>query len=465
MRRQRYSGRDTQRVLVGMITSARVARRVASIWDGRLFGESRWANLVGKWAVDHFRKFEQPLNLAIRSTFENWAVDRKREEVEPVERFIDSFDDIVEEQLGSSVVLDIATKLFERNRMKHLATTLGESLELSNGHAEEGARMFTEAINEYRRIAIADTGSIDWSYADFATIDEEEDHDIVVTYPGDFGHLIGSDFSRDCFVGYMAPDKTGKSFFLLDAVIQAMRQNRRVAYFVVGDLSEKQVRKRVLARLARRPLRAQAVKVPTLVEDEIEFDTSRREQANPSEAWRRFERLTKRKKLWRLFVRSAGSITIQEIRTLLETEELESGWLPDVVVIDYADILARSSGYQNDKIGAIDEIWMSMRAMSSDLHCLVLTATQSNAKAYSKKGRPLHRDNFSDAKQKLAHVTGMLGIQTDPSDSKSVLVNWIVRREDEFSENRQVRVVGCLSLSRPIIVSQYLQGVQKNESQ
>ena len=130
------------------------------------------------------------------------------------------------------------------------------------------------------------------------------------------------------------------------------------------------------------------------------------------------------------------------------------GWSPDVVVIDYADLLAAPTGYTESR-DQINATWKTLRAISQRFHCLVVTATQAKASSYTKG--TIDRSDYAEDKRKLAHATGIVGINQD-SDEKVMQVmrlNWVVLREWEYSESTCVHVAGCLGLAQPFMLSTF----------
>jgi len=123
----------------------------------------------------------------------------------------------------------------------------------------------------------------------------------------------------------------------------------------------------------------------------------------------------------------------------------------DVVVIDYADILLMESG--DDNRNKINECWKQLRRLSQTWHCLVITATQSDAASYT--AGTMGRQHFSEDKRKLAHVTGMIGLnQTEDEKEEAIMrLNWIARRESHYVERKCIYVVGCLPIANPAIKS------------
>jgi hypothetical protein len=94
-----------------------------------------------------------------------------------------------------------------------------------------------------------------------------------------------------------------------------------------------------------------------------------------------------------------------------------------------------------------------MRSLSQEKHCLVVTATQSDADSY--KADLLDMKNFSESKSKYAHVTGMFGLNQRPNEKKIGLmrINEIVIREGEFDRASCVHVLQRLQTGRPYLSS------------
>jgi len=155
--------------------------------------------------------------------------------------------------------------------------------------------------------------------------------------------------------------------------------------------------------------------------------------------------------MFRLCCYSNNSLTVEKISSLL-SEWSNDGWEPDAVVLDYADILAPPKGVK-EKRDQINENWMHLRRVSQDFHCLVLTATQADAKSYGK--RLLTKQNFSDDRRKHDHVTAMLALNAlDEEKELGVMrINYLDRREAAYTESGEVWVAGCLDIGCPCMKS------------
>lgn len=252
------------------------------------------------------------------------------------------------------------------------------------------------------------------------------------------------------------------SWLLIDIAFMALKNRRRVAYFQNGDLTRAQISRRFASRVCRHPWRKREVTVPVRMSVDKNWDVSLdyksenfkqdlqlRMLENGFKEFR--ETIKSEKNLFKMRVYPASSLTIQHLRNIVAMWARD-GWVADVVVIDYADILSPSPG-KGDPREKINEIWIGLRALSQTMNCLVVTATQANRASYNVKN--IGMEHTSEDKRKQAHVTGVIAInQTVEEKKKQVMrLGWTALREDDYSVDSEVYIAGCLSLANPAIIS------------
>jgi len=186
---------------------------------------------------------------------------------------------------------------------------------------------------------------------------------------------------------------------------------------------------------------------------ELEKRRKRFEGITPKECMKAWEKVSYGKDLCRVQVHPNSSITAAGIESIL-VEWAMNGWVADVVIIDYADILAAPPGTEGRD--CINENWKRMRRISQELHCLLITASQADAGSYTSE--LIKRGNFSDDRRKNDHVTAMIGINTTDEDKEDGMtrLNYMKRREEDFSQRRQVQVASCLAIGMPLVKSRFL---------
>lgn len=322
-------------------------------------------------------------------------------------------------------------------------------------------------LNTFRKVELG-TGSYVDLLTDFSAMEDVfmVAQEAIVEYPDALGEFFGTSLERDGFISFLGSEKKGKTWLMLDLAWRAMEQRRRVAFFEIGDLSQRQILNRFYVRAARHPMKAGDYLWPTKI--------TRFEEGLPEVEWKKlsFEsgidmqiakaacketlksKIRSKKSNLRISTHPNSSISVSGIRNVIDGWEREDGWVPDVIVVDYADILAPEAGYTESR-DQINASWKAMRRMSQELHCLVVTATQANAQSY--KVNTIDRSNFSEDKRKFAHVTGMIGINQDETEKENNIIrlNWVVLRESGFSTKKCVFAAQCLALASPLVRSTF----------
>lgn len=163
-----------------------------------------------------------------------------------------------------------------------------------------------------------------------------------------------------------------------------------------------------------------------------------------------FERYRRR---LRLATYPSGTLTCEEVRSCLAEWERQDDFVPDVVVVDYADIMAADG--EREFRHRQNAVWMGLRAISQSAHALVVTATQTDADSY--RSDTIRLSNFSEDKRKYSHVTAMFGLNQDPGGREKDLgvmrINTILAREGAFNTSDCVHVLQHLAAGRPFVDS------------
>lgn len=470
MKVTRMDGMQEKMILAAMITNSTVLGMIASKWTkGGLF-ESDWSNLIGQWCVQHYQAYQKAPRKGIQALYEKWSEDNRDEEKARLIRyFLESLPDIP--QSNSDHLLDMAGKLFNKIKLLRLAEKIQESLDVNDLTLAE------ETITKYHRLEIGEGAGIDLvqdTESIVATFDQER-KEALIKYPDPMDKFFLNALERDSFIAFQAQEKIGKSNMLIDMAFRAMRQRRRVAFFSVGDMSENQIKERFLVRIAKHPIRSPNGTWPARIKipdgfTRVSQDKKDVVQWKPTYRLRSYdkpldasialkacesfmtEKVRSKEPFLKISCHSNDSISIMGIKSIIDSWILK-GWVPDVIVIDYADILAPiAAGEPRDQNNAT---WKKMRAMSQDYHCLLVTATQSNAISY--KETLQSRRHFSEDKRKLAHATAVIGINiTDEEKNMNMMrLNYVVKREGAYSSTRVIYIAGCLSIMNPCVVAKY----------
>lgn len=494
MKIQTYENTQERRILLGMMTSTYVLGRIASKWDGQLFVSSI-SNILGSLCVEHYKKHREAPNRAMETLYERWSEKhRDKDTARNVLDLLSSFSGEYGQQMegvNPEHLLDLTGVYFNEVKLKKLKDHLESDLQAHDIDRAQGR------INKHVRIELGVGCGIDLlnDKAEVESVFSQEYNNSLITFGegdsktdqpnGGLVKFFRDYLCRDSFFTIQGTDKSGKSMFLLDMAWRALLNRQRVAYFEAGDLSKKQLERRFLIRAALHPFRSSNLDCswpcniiwPTALryadktqgEDADEKKSAGRpavevtdkllsyeEPLNEFIAWEACNRITKyrinsRKSHLKLSCHPNSTLTVAAIKSTLDSWEADD-WCADVVIVDYADILAPPLGIQEGR-EQINVNWKQLRTLSQEKHCLLLTATQSNADAYSRE--TMDRRNFSDDKRKNAHTTGVIGLNVTPKEKMIGVsrLNWLFLRDGEYDSKKCVHIAGSLALCSPAVHS------------
>lgn len=464
----RISGVNHKLILSAMITNPIILGVISQKWDKEGLFNSKLYDLIGGWCVRHFKKYEKAPQKGITALFSKWA---ERVDDPELQKQVSYFlENLSEPSVSEDYILDIAANVFGRARASKLVENVQSALDA------EDMNEVRKCINEYHEIQMGMGAGIDvlQDKEKMASVfAEEENKEALVHYSGALKQFYTHTWERDSFVVFQAAEKVGKTTMLVDVAYRSLQNRKRVAFFSVGDLSEKQLLERLYVRISGHPLKAESfpceLQYPTKFIDNTEADKKKRPfkvdtKIKKYEAPLSMEKLHKacdalqvgiiksKNSYLKVSVHSNDSVTINDIKNIIDSWTIK-GWIPDVIIIDYMDLLSPiTRGEPRDQNNAT---WKRARALSQDYHCLLVSATQANAASYGEHLQS--RKHFSEDKRKLAHVTAMIGINITPAEKEqqSMRLNFLVKREGFYSPRKVVHAAGCLGLINPCIISQF----------
>jgi hypothetical protein len=150
-----------------------------------------------------------------------------------------------------------------------------------------------------------------------------------------------------------------------------------------------------------------------------------------------------------------SSISMTGVSNLIARIERKEGWVPDVVVIDYMDILDDEPRVRDnlDFRHKDDSKWKRAKRLAQDWNCLLVSASQGT-RASHKKGS-LDTDDISENKRRLAHVNFMGALNQTPDEKRRGLlrIGTILQRSGASDAMDEVAVLQCLERGRAVVDS------------
>lgn len=149
---------------------------------------------------------------------------------------------------------------------------------------------------------------------------------------------------------------------------------------------------------------------------------------------------------------AAGTLSCREIEDQLNRWIEQENFIPDVIVVDYADDMTSNEHEERHKQ---HKIWQGLRGLAHKFNGLVITATQVKSTVYNK--RNIELQDYSEDKRKYGKVTCMITLnqQIHEKITGILRIGVILVRKDEFDSREQVHVLQNLSIANPHIGSFY----------
>lgn len=458
-----YSSDPSAMVLRAMIFSDEALSRISKKWLRRGMFANHLQNEIGKWCINYLHEYGHAPKEAIQRLFESWAeIPKNQKRIGEMEKVLLTVND-VHGNVEVGFVLKEAEQLFNLVKFSTLKTELESSI--LNKDVSECTRIVSELatvdFNPEKGITpCQEIGVLQEAFTD--------DEEVVLKYPGALGKLLGNDFHKGAFCAFLAPEKRGKSYWLLDVAMNAIYQRKKVAYFQAGDMSQKQLLKRYQQALTGRSIKTKEIAIPTGIRFQInevlpDLDYMQLPLLTPEDipdlmADFKWYHARSEVPLIKFSCHTDGELSTIDIESQLATWADEDNWLPDMVVIDFADIL-KMPNYAN-KRDAINETWTNLRGIALKHNVCLVTATQADAKSYDQE--LLRKSNFSDSKDKYGRVTSIYGInQTTEErgdfDTGTCIyrINVLMRRHAGYSETKVCYVAGNLDICTPHIISAF----------
>ncbi|MGB4239622.1 MAG: hypothetical protein WBJ87_08470 [Candidatus Hydrothermia bacterium] len=505
-------------IIKGLIFSTEYIKSIQSVWDPTLL-QSSTARRIASWCLDYYRKYDKAPAGDIEDLFftKIKSLNISNEEAEDIEDTIAGIvNETKKEDINVKYYVDETLRYFRRQKLLLHSSSIEELAK--SGEIEKAEYV----ASNFKLVPATIEGDLELG-SDEAINKLKESFNLanqsLIKYPPPLGDFLNDQLVRGGLVGFLAPEKRGKTWFLIELAMRACSQGRRVAFFQAGDLSEYDFLRRISIYLAKKsnklkyccehyePVRdciynqsnectreersckfgifedipsenIKDVKYEQIIDayknyedycpcsnceryfrEEIGTIWVRKVEATSPLTVEEAERMNRNffkenAKSFRLATYPNNTLTITGIKMKLDLWERQYDFVPDVIIIDYADLIVPETKY--DFRHQQNEIWKGLRRLSQEKgEPLVITVTQSDAESYEKDTLTL--SNFSEDKRKFSHVTAFFGLNQDRKGvEKSVgimRINVLILREDEFTITKQVKVLQNLKRGRPYLGS------------
>lgn len=430
-----------RRMLTAMIVSDEAARTLCPLYDFEYMPEMNEISTLIGWCCDYYDDYGKAPGVVIQDIFDSRTNDLEDEERTEIQKFL-SVLSLDYEKIKSddfSFIIHESKRFICTEKRKNLAEALVDA---------ESETLVDSLICELRDLS---TDSIDQDNAElydpldpdllYKTIETDSSIEPLFTLPGAVGQVINPTLVRSGFISFQGEEKVGKSWWLIYLYMMALRKKNRVVFFQAGDMTSDDFNRRLISMLTRTAtLKSNAGEfnnVAVKSGKKIDFITEVIEQTSAADI-NKIKRFIKRigKDRSRVITYPNGTLNSDIMDRKLQELYDEDGFIADVGLMDYADIMAPEPGTgQLDGRGKINHNWMGMRALSQKRKMLLITATQGNKDS---RDKIQSKTSGTEDKRKDSHVTASFGLSNHSQYREKVRNNDCFQINMLYSRNTAV---------------------------
>jgi len=210
----------------------------------------------------------------------------------------------------------------------------------------------------------------------------------------------------------IAPPNRGKSFALINIGSGAVMEGYNVVHYTL-EMPEKQVARRYDNRLVKR-------------------DTDYMKE-NPDKTLIALQNIYKHHK-GKLIIKKykTNECSVDTIRSHLTRLKMEKGFTPDVIIVDYGDLLQPRRSY-SDKRFELESIYLDLRDLGAEFNCPVWTASQANRGALDKKTITI--GDLAEAFNKANIADFMVALCQTTEEKRDGIMRWHIAKYRDGEAN------------------------------
>ena len=441
-------------IITNLITDKEFAQKVLPILQPKYF-KTRYAKVVSAWVRDYFNQYNDVPGALIQDIFlqkQSSLVDE--EEMESVASFLQSLSD--EQDRGNTQYnADTAEKYLKLRSLEIHKEQIDEALAIHDPVKGE------QVIANFHRVGFPEGDGADiLSDATKISAAFNTPNEYAFTFPGALDKIIGKPMRGD-MMAYLGKPKGQKSMALWFTAETAMQQGCNVVYFTL-EMREPQMIRRAWQSLTASPIRAGVYKTPYFAPGWTEGDPDIDEK---SMHWSiEFENLNKiavtdvpiQSNLDSFRLAYGGgnckfiflpmyTATAEDIVAYLDNMYYYEGYSPDVVIVDYADIMKPSKSAGSEYRHQINDIWMKLRSIAQERNVLVVTASQTNRSGMS---GDIELDNIAEDMRKIAHASILVALNQNKKERGTLIRLVALATRDEVESFDQAVVLQNLNIGR-----------------
>lgn len=412
------------------------------------------SRLVFDWCAVYFEEFQKAPGKDIQDIYLVHKASIDDDEVDNVAVFLTSLSNTTPDVSNMDYQIKRSMEYLTMRRAENIKEKLDQAILKQDVNEIERVMASFAVLRSNRSVALDAINSTDDILSALT-----EDAETLFEFPGALGAVAGP-FVRGDFAAWQAFAKGRKSWFLQYTAQQAYEQGLRVLY-VSLEMPKSQVLRRLWRGFFKQPKETKEVSIPVFYKDEeddskwhIDYEKEIRKGLNPTlesiNEWRTEHKKYFRKGSLKIESIPANSMKINEFLAYIDNLEYYEGFIPDVVVVDYADLFNSSEKENRHKL---DDIWKNLRKYSMQKNICIVTASQSGRASANGDSST---ETIAEDIRKVAHVTKLLAINSTAEERGNGLMRIanLASREGDSTFD-QAYVTTCLDIGLPVLDSRF----------
>lgn len=463
------------------------------------------AREVTQWCLDWHARYNSAPMQQVTELFASARESLPDADAAAIETMLSSLSDEYEHapRLNIEFMLDSAEKFLRTRAIEELRAKLAR--ELTTGKIEQAEA----ALAEFKRLVRPRTVGVDPFDDKLAIVkafDRENSGERLYKLPGDVGEAIGY-LERGFLVGILAQQKRGKTWWLQEFGVRAALAGYNVLFLSL-EMTQDQMLRRISSAVSGKPLHDGDFLLPTmdcslnqvggcalspnrvaLCKPSVdgkkvklpEYQAAPRSyrpcclcRNEPSgdfvpAGWWKTKRMSgldgeaAAKKLARVrrqyfsgnrfqLVSLPGQTSsVKELRALIENKIQYEGFIPDVIITDYADRISPDTKTQDFRHG-LSAVWDAHKAIALERHCLVVTASQANT---ARTGGDANEGSWAESISKLSVIDIGFALNQKEEEKRAGImrVPIVAQRHERYDSGAPVTVLYSYDIGRPALDS------------
>jgi hypothetical protein len=449
MKKERLDALNEKDIAIGLIVSDKYCREVIPVLNPKYI-EIDYIRILSSWIKEYYLEFHEAPKNNIIKLYRAKVSDLRDEALgDNILTLISNLEG--KKDMNEGFMVDQTIKYLKKRSLQCLAEDIEACVSVNDIERAE------ETLNSHRIVEKSGSDTVSVMHSLDKVIDSfDSEEEVLLRLPGAYGSVIG-DIHREDFFSFIAPFKRGKTFALMDMAVRGFFNGLKVL-FVSLEMGERAVVRRFWTSISGQISKdKENINYPKFVEKNGVWKIEERrinKKASDSEDIKKmsnFIRRVARNGDIRVLAVPSYSLRVDRLETKMEKMAYEDNFIPDLVIVDYADIMCPSE--KNEYRQQLDSIWKRLRSMAQKWHCAVITASQTNRDALNGDAT---QENVAEDIRKIAHITSMVSInQTEDEKKKGVVRFKQLAIREEGAEYRQAVCLQCLDLGKMVIDSRF----------